>query len=282
MPWTLEQAADQTGRRILITGSNTGIGYATAVLLARKGARIVLACRNADKGRAALTRLRADVAGVDAELVPLDLANLRSVREAAAMLEAQNQPIDTLINNAGLMMPPLARTADGFELQFGTNVLGHFAFTGLVLPLLEKNPAARVVWLSSVARWGAYAQSKLADLMLAYEMQRRLERGGATMISMAAHPGGTKSELSRHNALLRVINALTARVLQDAQAGAMPSVRAATDPNARGGDYYGPGGLGTMSGPATRQRSSKRSHDGAVAARLWQRCEELTGVRWLS
>lgn len=298
--WTLDQAPDQSGKRVLITGSNTGIGFATATLLARRKASIVLACRNTDKGRDALVRLCAAVPGVDAELLPLDLANLSSVRSAAATLLKQDRPIDTLINNAGLMMPPLQRTADGFEMQFGTNVLGHFAFTGLVLPLLAKSAAARVVWLSSVAhwdgriefdnlnaerrygKWRAYAQSKLADLMLAYEMQRRIARSGSPMISLGAHPGGTQSELSRNNTLLKIINALSSRITQSTEAGAMPSVRAATDPEARGGDYFGPGGFGTMSGPATRQRSSRRSHDEAVAASLWRRCEELSGVRWPS
>ena len=300
MAWTLEQAADQTGRRILITGSNTGIGYATAELLARKGAAIILACRSAEKGQQALAKLRAQVPQIEAELLRLDLADLASVREAAETLKTRHQRLDALINNAGLRMPPLQRTADGFELQFGTNVLGHFAFTGLVLPLLEQSPAARVVWLASVAHWNgridfdnlnaergynkwrAYAQSKLADLMLAYEMQRRLQQRGSTLRSLGAHPGGTHSELARHHWLLGLIDRLTGPFMQSPAGGAMPSVRAATDRDAQGGEYYGPGGLATMSGPATRQRSSRRSHDEAVAARLWAQCETLTGVRWLS
>jgi NAD(P)-dependent dehydrogenase (short-subunit alcohol dehydrogenase family) len=297
MPWTLKQAGSHKGRRMLITGSNTGIGFATAKLFAQSGASIVLACRNAKKGTEALSRLRMLVPGVDASLLQLDLASLDSVRKAGETMLASRHGIDVLVNNAGLMMPPFSRTADGFELQFGTNVLGHFAFTGLLLPLLQTR--SRVVWLSSVAHWNgridfdnlnaekgygkwqAYAQSKLADLMLACEMQRRLARRGATIASLAAHPGGTRSELSRNNRLLQWLSKIGSPFLQTTEAGAMPSVRAALDPDAKGGEFYGPGGLTTMAGPPVKQASSRRSRDETVATRLWQACEELTGVRWL-
>jgi NAD(P)-dependent dehydrogenase (short-subunit alcohol dehydrogenase family) len=298
LAWTPDQAPDQAGKRVVITGSNTGIGFATAELLARKNAQIVLACRNPDKGREALARLQRTVPGVEAAFVRLDLSSLASVREAAAELVAQERPIDILINNAGVMMTPQGRTADGFETQFGTNVLGHFALTGLLLPLLESSRNARVVWLGSVAhwsgeidfdnlnaergygRWSAYAQSKLADVMLAYEMERWCRRRGSRISALSAHPGGTRSELARNSTLLQVINFLTSSIIQETKDGALPSVRAAIDPAAAGGEYYGPGGLTTMSGPPTRQRSSTRSHDEDVARRLWERCEALTGVRW--
>jgi NAD(P)-dependent dehydrogenase (short-subunit alcohol dehydrogenase family) len=300
MPWTMNDVARQDGKIILVTGSNTGIGFATAKLLASKGATIVMACRNLDKAQQAQAQIKAEVPRADLRAIRLDLASLASVRECAAELNNTLDRMDVLINNAGLMMPPLQRTADGFEMQFGTNVLGHFGLTGLVLPLLLRTSGARVVWVSSVAhwrgqidfdnlnaergynRWRAYAQSKLADLMLAYEMNRRLVRAGASLISLAAHPGGTQSELSRYSAILKFINVLTKPLLQTTDAGAMPSVRAAVDPEAKGGEFYGPGGLTTMTGPPTKQRSSKRSHDEAVARELWRSCEQLTGVRWLN
>ncbi|MET0984872.1 MAG: oxidoreductase [Steroidobacteraceae bacterium] len=287
------------GNTIVVTGSNTGIGFATAKLLASKGAAIVMACRNQEKGERARAHIKAELPHADLRVVRLDLSSLASVRECVAEVNTELDKIDALINNAGLMMPPLQRTADGFEMQFGTNVLGHFAFTGLVLPLLLRTPNARVVWLSSVAHWNgridfdnlnaergysswrAYAQSKLGDLMLAYEMQRRLTSAGASLQSLAAHPGGTQSDLSRHNPFLRVLNVLSQPFTQSTDAGAMPSIRAAVDPSAKGGEFYGPGGMTTMTGPATRQRSSRRSHDAAVAMKLWQACEGLTGVRWL-
>lgn len=298
--WGLKDVPDQSGKTALITGSNTGIGFATASMLAQKGVEVVLACRSPDKGAAALARLGAEVPRAKLHLVQLDLAKLDSVRTCAAEVNERFEKMDLLINNAGLMMPPLQCTADGFEMQFGTNVLGHFALTGLLMPALQRAPAARTVWLSSVAhwngridfanlkaergysKWGAYAQSKLADLMLAYEMERRLRARGLPMAALAAHPGGTQSELARHSAVLKWVNAVSSFLLQSATEGAMPSMRAATDPQAHGGDFFGPAGLGTMSGPAVKQSSSQRSKDVAVAAQLWQVCEQLTGVRWLS
>lgn len=295
MTWSMKDAGSQHGKTFLITGSNTGIGFATAKLLAGNGAQVILACRNREKGEQSLARLKAQVPSAQATLLQLDLASLTSVRQAAETINSQASRLDALINNAGVMMPPFGRTADGFETQFGTNVLGHFAFTGLLLPLLERTPQARVVWLSSIAHWvgrinfedlnaekgyrtwRAYAQSKLADLMLAYEMQRRLQRAGSTAMSLGAHPGGTNSDLGRHRTILKFVSPFA----QSVEAGAMPSLRAAVDAAARGGEYYGPAGIGTFKGPAERQRSSQRSHDEAVAARLWQACEALTGVRYL-
>lgn len=299
MQWTKNDIGNQEGKTILVTGSNTGIGFATATLLASNGAQVILTSRNREKGEQALARLRADIPNARVSLLSLDLANLASVRAAAEEVAARHEKLDVLINNAGLMIPPFSRTADGFEIQFGTNVLGHFAFTGLLLPLLLRTPHSRTVWLSSVAhwvgridfddlnaekgyaKWRAYSQSKLADLMIAYEMQRRLQRSGTSAISLASHPGGTKSDLSRNSGSVKFIEAVAGLFLQTTEQGAMPSVRAAVDPSARGGDFYGPSNFGTISGPAEKQRSSKRSHDEAVAAKLWQTCETFTGVRWL-
>lgn len=295
MAWSMADVASQNGKTFLITGSNTGIGYATARLLADKGATIIMACRNLTKGEQALAQLRADVPGVDCQLMTLDLASLKSVRSFAAQVNKRHQKLDVLINNAGVMIPPLGRTEDGFETQFGTNVLGHFALTGLLLPLLDKTPQARVVTLASIAHWpgrivfdnlnaeksysriGAYCQSKLGNLMFAYELQRRLQRSGSSTLSIAAHPGGTRSELSRHNP---VVN-LFARLAQPTEDGALPSIRAAVDTKAKGGEYYGPRGPGTIAGAPILQRSSQRSHDPAVAERLWARCEQLTEVSYL-
>jgi NAD(P)-dependent dehydrogenase (short-subunit alcohol dehydrogenase family) len=303
MKWNeimLEKIASQQGKTILITGSNTGIGFETARLLALKGADIIIACRNQEKGQQALADLRAKVPGVQASLVQLDLANLESVRQCAAEIIENHPTLDALINNAGLAMPPLQKTADDFEMQFGTNVLGCFAFTGLLMPLLVKTTGARVVWLSSVAHWrgtidfdnlnaekgyssfGAYAQSKLANLMLAYEMQRRLEHSHITMLSLAAHPGGTKSDLSRNNTLLKIITLFTSPFIQKTTEGAMPSMLATTEPELKGGEFFGPSGFMTIKGPAELQQSSKYSYDSVIASRLWQTCEQLTGVPFLN
>ena len=296
MSWTMDDAPDLRGRKMIVTGCNSGIGLATTRALAAKGATVVMACRNEDKGKRALDQVRAAVAGADLRLLRLDLANLASVRQFAVEVQNQIDRVDGLINNAGVMMPPLGHTDDGFETQFGTNVLGHFALTGLLLPLLERAPGARVVWLSSLAHWvgridfnnlnaekgysawNAYAQSKLADMMLGYELNMRLQRKSSTVQSLVAHPGGTQSDLGRHNLVLRLLSPLAQRT----DTGALPSLRAALDPAAKGGEYYGPGGLGTVAGPPVRQRSSPRARNAEVSARLWTACEELTKMSFLS
>jgi NAD(P)-dependent dehydrogenase (short-subunit alcohol dehydrogenase family) len=298
MSWTADSMKDQKGKTFLITGSNTGIGLATAQALAGLGAHVIIACRNTQKGAAAKEQIRQRTPGAKVDQVSLDLASLASVRSCAAQVLKVYKRLDGLINNAGLMMPPLGRTDDGFELQFGTNLLGHFAFTGLLLPLMDGKRDTRIVSLGSVAhwdgeidfnnlnaekgysRWRAYSQSKLANIMFAYELERRLRRKGSSILSLAAHPGGTKSELSRHSAVLKVISALTGAFTQSPEDGALPSLRAALDPEARGGEYYGPSKMLTMRGPPVCQPSSQRSRDEAVAARLWQECERLTGVSY--
>lgn len=295
MPWTIDDIANQRGKTFVVTGANTGIGFATAQALAAKHAKVVLACRNADKGAKAIARLKAAQPDADVELSLLDLASLASVREFAVRFQVLHRQLDGLINNAGVMIPPLGRTADGFETQFGCNFLGPFALTGLLLPVLSRTVGARVVTLSSIAHWvgridfsnlnaergyskvGAYAQSKLADLIFSYELQRRLQQSGASTISIAAHPGATRSDLARHN---RVV-AVASRVAQSAEAGALPSLRAALDPQAKGGQYYGPAHLFTIRGPAVRQSSSTLSRNRDVAAKLWEAAQSLTAVRYL-
>lgn len=296
MSWSMSDVASQNGKLFLVTGSNAGIGFATSYLLAGKGGKIVMACRSLEKGQDALNRLKTMVPGADVSLMQLDLASLASVRSFAEAFLAKYDRLDVLINNAGLMMPPLGRTADGFELQFGTNVLGHFLLTGLLLPVLINTPPARIVSLASLAHWNgridlnnlnaensygkinAYCQSKLANLMIAYELQRRLARAGYDIVSVAAHPGATKSDLGRHSLSVRFGQLFA----QSVEAGAMPSIRAAVDPAVKGGEYFGPGGFLTITGPAVQQPSSKRSHDETVAKELWNRCETLTSIAYLN
>ena len=292
--WTEADIPDQTGRTVVVTGANTGLGFETARALARRGATVVLACRDLDKATAAAARIGAGAV----RTLRLDLASLASVREAAGELRSCYDRLDLLINNAGLMMPPYGRTADGFELQFGTNHLGHFALTGLVLDLLLATPGARIVTVSSMghrmgvmdfedlqfergySRMASYGRSKLANLLFTYELQRRLDEAGAGTIAVAAHPGASRTELGRHQTgamgfLARPIEHL---VSQDSRMGSLPTLRAAVDPCVRGGEYYGPDGLFEMHGYPKRVESNARSHDAAGQRRLWQESERLTGV----
>lgn len=286
MPWTTADIPDQTGRTVVVTGANSGLGASTATALAAKGARVVLACRTVSKGEAAAARMSGDVS-----VARLDLADLSSVRAFAAACG----PIDVLVNNAGVMALPKARTADGFEMQIGTNFLGHFALTGLLLPKIS----SRVVTLSSGAhrigkinlddlnwqqrryqRWAAYGQSKLADLIFAFELQRRLKAHGSAVDSIASHPGYAATELQSHtqsvqDRLMALGNRLIA---QSADMGALPTLYAATSPEAVGGRYYGPDGVGELRGHPKEVGSTGTARDEALAARLWLLAEDLTGV----
>lgn len=296
--WNAADVPDQTGRVAVVTGANTGIGYHTAAVLADRGARVVLAVRNLEKGNDAVARIRAASPGADVTVQRLDLTSLDSVRGAAEALRAAYPRIDLLINNAGVMFTPKQTTADGFELQFGTNHLGHFALTGLLLEhmLVE---GSRVVTVSSMGhrllaaihfddlhwergynRFAAYGQAKLANLLFTYELQRRLAAKGRPTIAVAAHPGGSNTELTRNlPALVRPVERLVSPlVFQNAEMGALPTLRAATDPTVAGGQYYGPDGLGQQRGHPKRVGSSKQSHDAELQHRLWLVSEELTGV----
>jgi NAD(P)-dependent dehydrogenase (short-subunit alcohol dehydrogenase family) len=294
-PWTVADIGDQTDRTAVITGANSGIGYETALALAARGARVVLACRNLDKARVAAGRITAAQPAARVEPLHLDLGSLASVREAAATIRDSHPRLDLLINNAGVMFPPYGRTEDGFELQFGTNHLGHFALTGLVLPSLLGVAGSRVVTLSSnghkigrmhfndlqserhYRRVSAYGQSKLANLLFAYELQHHLAASGAATISVAAHPGTSSTQLGRHMAWwMRELNRFAPH--QSAAMGALPALRAATDEAVAGGDYYGPGGFGEFTGYPQKVRSSARSHDDDAQNRLWEVSQHLTGV----
>ncbi|BBX47857.1 SDR family NAD(P)-dependent oxidoreductase [Mycobacterium cookii] len=297
--WTTADIPDQSGRVAVITGANTGLGYETALALAAHGAHVVLAVRNLDKGKDAISRITAQSPQADVALQELDLTSLESVRAAARQLRSDHERIDLLINNAGVMYPPKSTTKDGFELQFGTNHLGHFAFTGLLLDRLLPVAGSRVVTVSSIGhriradihfddlqwehsynRVSAYGQAKLANLLFTYELQRRLASHGTT-IAVAAHPGGSNTELMRHlPSWAATAYPVLAPIFQDAAMGALPQLRAATDPAVLGGQYYGPGGLGQTRGYPKIVGSSKKSHDADRQRRLWTVSEELTAVTY--
>ncbi len=307
--WTIAQIPSQIGKRYLITGANSGIGYQAALELARRGATILLACRDRAKGEQALNRLHseADAPGsmaAAAELILLDLASLASIRTVADDLLARHLALDGLINNAGVMAPThRLETADGFELQFGTNVLGHFALTCRLLPALELAPSARVVTVSSVAHkrgklnfadiesrqsyspMGAYQQSKLADLMFAFELERRLRTLGTNVTSIAVHPGVAQSALFKIGssqglaAIAEKFVAATIGLTMNSDVeGALPTLFAATATEAQGGGYYGPQGFqelrGGDVGPA---KIAKPALDQRAQQQLWNICEESTG-----
>lgn len=297
--WSTADIPDQSGRIAVITGANTGLGYETAAALAAKGAHVVLAVRNIDKGREAARRIEQSAPGARVDVQELDLTSLRSIRAAAEQLKECHDSIDLLINNAGVMFTPKSTTEDGFELQFGTNHLGHFALTGLLLDRVLAAPGSRVVTVSSTGhrfarngiqfddlqsergygRVGAYGPAKLANLMFTYELQRRLQ--GTDTIAVAAHPGGSRSELGRNSPpLLGGVFKLLEPLLQDADMGALPSLRAATDPDVIGGQYFGPDGLMEQRGHPVVVASNRFSHDVAAQKRLWTVSEELTGVTY--
>jgi NAD(P)-dependent dehydrogenase (short-subunit alcohol dehydrogenase family) len=295
--WTTANIPDQTGRVAVITGANTGLGFETAAALADHGAHVVLAVRNLDKGKHAATLISRRNPSGSVALQELDLTSLDSIRAAADQLRSEHDNIDLLINNAGVMFTPKSTTKDGFELQFGTNHFGHFALTGLLLDRLLAAPGSRVVTISSIghragrirfddlqwergySRMGAYGRSKLANLVFTYELQRRLT--GTNTIAAAAHPGASNTELARNTPLwMRIITGPFELTDQSAAAGALPTLRAATDPSVLGGQYYGPGGFAELRGYPKVVKSNARSHDADLQKRLWAVSEELTGVTY--
>jgi len=299
--WTAEQIPEQRGRTAIVTGANSGLGLASARELARHGADVVLACRNLEKGVAAQREIEALAPTTRVELAELDLASLASVQAFAETFLAEHDGLDLLLNNAGVMAPPRRETADGFELQFGTNVLGHFALTGRLIGAMEGRTDARVVTLSSNAhkmgkiklddlqsergyrRWSAYGQSKLGDLMISLELDRRLRAAGSTVTSVAAHPGYAATNLQTAAAPLidrLVMRATNVLVAQSADMGALSTLYAASAPGVRGGSYIGPDGFGEFRGHPHVVSPSGAARDEQTATRLWAACEELTGVRF--
>ena len=299
--WTEALIPDQTGRVALITGANSGIGLEAARMLAKRGAQVVLACRTRAKADAARESILVDAPTADVSLVDLDLSSLASVTEAAAEFSRRFGRLDLLVNNAGVMATPYQRTVDGFELQFATNHLGHVALTSHLLPTLMATAQSRVVNVSSLAHkmgkigfedlqserryqaWRAYGQSKLANLLFTFELQRRLEAAGADTIAVAAHPGISDTNLAGSSGgvagrLMTLTQPLAKVFSQNAHAGALPTVRAATDPAVRGGEYYGPDGFMEQRGAPERVEPNSSAKDAAVAKRLWEVSVELTGV----
>jgi NAD(P)-dependent dehydrogenase (short-subunit alcohol dehydrogenase family) len=305
-PWTPDAIGRQEGRTVLVTGANSGLGLQVATEFARRGADVLLACRNAERGRAALAQLTAEVrdSGVEptVEVIPLDVADLASVRRAASDVLHRRSSIDVLVNNAGVMAPPFGRTVDGFETQVGTNHLGHFAFTGLLLPALLAGGGARVVSVASVAhkfgrlnrknyqsersyqKWFAYGQSKLSNLLFGFELQRRALAVDAGIVSVAAHPGLSDTSLWKNtplggNRFGEALGSVFGRAIgQPPAQGAWPLLRAATDPDVLGGEYFGPDGRNEWRGFPVLVAASAAAYDTADAAWLWARSVEWTGV----
>jgi NAD(P)-dependent dehydrogenase (short-subunit alcohol dehydrogenase family) len=306
-PWTAADIPPLDGRVIIVTGANSGLGFETALALARAGGRVVLACRDQAKGAGAVDRLRAGVPGAEVELAPLDLADLVSVRTFAAEFSAGHDRLDVLVNNAGVMAIPRRETADGFEMQLGTNHLGHFALTGQLLDRLLATPGARVVTVTSMAargarirfddlqglrhygRWSAYGQAKLANQLFTLELDRRVTGRGADLASVAAHPGYAATNLqmvgpqmSGSGLMERMSRLGNTLFAQSAATGALPTLYAATAPGVGGGQFFGPDRLFGMRGNPKPVPFLKAATDTGTALRLWEVSEDLTGVRYES
>jgi NAD(P)-dependent dehydrogenase (short-subunit alcohol dehydrogenase family) len=292
--WTFENIPDQSGKIAIVTGANTGIGYHTARMLVEKGAEVVLACRNQEKGASAARKINLLSGPGKAVSISLDLSDLSVVRAFSEAVKARYRELHLLINNAGVMMPPFLKTSEGFELQFGVNHLGHFALTSLLFELLEKTPGSRVVNVSSAMHLRGkidfnnlrgekkynkvqhYAQSKLANLLFTLEMQERYGGENGSVRILASHPGWTQTDLQRHISMARLVNPLFG---MKADQGALPTLRAATDPEALGGDYYGPHGWRGMNGfPVKEKRINPLVYDNELRERLWQVSRKYAGV----
>ncbi len=303
--WSSKDIGDLTGRVALVTGTNSGIGYATAKALADHGAHVILACRNDERGRQARDKLESELDRSSLELLHVDLADLVSVRRAAEVMLSEHARLDVLVNNAGVMGAPYRLTSDGFELQMATNHLGHFALTGLLFDRIVTTERSRIVTVSSHMHragrllradvagvaprntWVSYGTSKLANLLFTAELSRRLDAAGLTTLAVAAHPGWTRSNLAGSGAALgdsrvrrKLGRAAGTTLGQSAAAGALPILCAATSASVRSGQYIGPAHLFGLSGPPRVARPSRRARDGEAAAVLWQASEELTAVRY--
>jgi NAD(P)-dependent dehydrogenase (short-subunit alcohol dehydrogenase family) len=304
--WTAADIPDQTGRTVLVTGANSGLGLRTAEALAARGAHVLMGCRDATRGEAARSDVTTGATGPVPDVVPLDLADLGSVRDAARSVADAVERLDVLVNNAGVMAMPLRRTADGFELQFATNHLGHYALTGLLLPVLLRAKGPRVVTVSSNVhrmgrndwsdpnwesrryfKWLAYGQSKLANLLFTRELARRAHEAGSSLVAVAAHPGNSathlvpaSAEASGSRLVGQMMNWGNRLIAQPDSAGALPQLYAATMPDVIPGEYFGPDRLFQLRGHPTRVGSSAAAQDDEAAGRLWQLSEELTGVAY--
>ena len=301
--WNLEHMPDMTGKIIVVTGGNSGLGYESVKAFAGKGAEVILASRSMEKGEEARTEILKEVTGGKINVMQLDLADLESVRNFVGAFKKSYQKLDVLLNNAGIMMTPYFTTKDGFEGQFGTNHLGHFALTGLLMDVVLKTEGARIVNVSSNAHKSgvmdfdnlqyengkgyspmrAYGRSKLSNLLFTYELQRKLEASKKDTLVEAAHPGAALTNLTHHlehRFLFKVVNPLFKSMAQDQARGALPQIRAAVDPEVKGGEYYGPSGRNEFKGNPVLVQSDKESHDLKDAAMLWEESEKLTGVKF--
>lgn len=302
--WTTEYIPDLTGKVIVVTGGNSGLGFWSVKAFAENGAEVVLASRSKKNGEKAKKEILSDVTKGKIEVAELDLADLKSVRRFAENFQKNYSQLDVLLNNAGIMTTPYFKTKDGFEGQVGTNHLGHFALTGLLLPVLNKTPKSRVVNVSSMAhKYGkmnftnllfekgkgyspikAYGRSKLANLLFTYELQRFFESNKTDSISVAAHPGVSQTNLSRHienKLLFKIFYPVFKIITQDAEIGALPQIRASVDPYVKGGEYYGPSGFNGMKGRPVKVQSNSASHNAEDAKKLWEVSEKLTQVKFI-
>ena len=294
--WKAEDIPNQAGKVAIVTGSNTGIGFDTARMLAENGAKVIIAVRTVSKGEDAANRIREVHSEADLSVMEIDLSDLESVKKFATSYKNEFRQLDLLINNAGVMIPPYIKTKDGFELQFGTNHLGHFALTAHLLDVLKTTKNSRVVNVASLAhtrgeldfddlnwenrsysKWSAYGDSKLANLYFTYELQRKFEANNYDTIAVAAHPGGTSTDLARHNLLMGMFTGILG---QSPEMGALPTVRAAVDESVKGSDYIGPDGFGEFYGHPIKVDSNQLSKDEMIAKRLWKVSEEMTGVEY--
>jgi len=294
--WTADNIPDQTGKIVIITGSTSGLGKEASRVLAGKGATIIMAVRNTAKGEKVAEEIREEFPGAMVEVMKLDLASLKSVKSFADAFMNQYDQLDILINNAGVMMCPYSKTEDGFEIQMGTNHLGHFALTGHLMPLLKRTNDSRIVATSSMGhRMGnidfsdinwekrkyktnqAYGDSKLANLYFTYELARKFQGAPNAPMATAAHPGATSTELARHSRLIQFFNIFFA---QNVEIGTLPTLRAATDPEAKSGDYFGPNGFMEMRGYPVKVDSNELSKDADITRKLWEISEEMTGVSY--
>ncbi len=299
--WTIDRIPDLTGKIIVVTGGNSGLGFESAKTFANKGAETIIACRTISKGKTAGEKITSINPKATVKVMELDLTDLNSVKNFVSVFKKDHKKLDVLLNNAGIMTTPYSLTKDGFENQFGTNHLGHFALTGLLMDIISGTPGSRIVNVSSMAHLGgkmdfgnlqfengkgytpmkSYGRSKLANLLFTYELQRYFEKNRINSISVAAHPGVASTNLAHHiehKLLHKIIRPVADMVIKSPESGALPQIRAAADPDVKGGDCYGPGKIFQMIGQPVLVKSSEASYNIEDAKNLWSKSEELTGV----
>lgn len=303
MKWTTTNMPDLSGKTIIVTGGNSGLGYESVKAFAKKGAEVILASRSLEKGEQARKEIRSEIQEGKIHVMQLDLGDLESIRAFVKEFNKKFTKLDVLLNNAGIMMTPYFKTKDGFEGQFGINHLGHYALTGLLMDLLQSTPGARIVNVSSGAHRNgvmdfknlqfeggrgyspikAYGRSKISNLLFTYELQRKLDAANLDMMAVAAHPGVAMTNLARHlenKFLFKLLSPLFKRMAQNPAMGALPQIRASVDPDVKGAEYYGPDGKREWKGDPVVVKSNEASHNLQDAAKLWEHSEKLTGVKF--